>query len=100
MVNPSHVACLTSIIILKSKLTKYLNRLFCYTYKKEYDIFTHLLNCIRTINKFPMHRDDLKKMWICYECKSDFIFYSDVHFHKSDTGHSMLKKYNLFPSQL
>jgi hypothetical protein len=46
-----------------------------------------------------MHRDDLKKMWICYECKSDFIFYSDVHFHKSDTGHSMLKKYNLFPSQ-
>ncbi len=47
-----------------------------------------------------MHPDDLKMMWICYECKSDFIFYSDVDNHKSDTGHSMLEKYDLFSSHV
>jgi hypothetical protein len=46
-----------------------------------------------------MHPDDLKKMWICYRCKSDFIFYSDVDIHKSDTGHSTLEKYDLSSGQ-
>ena len=46
-----------------------------------------------------MHCDDLKKMWICYECRSDFIFYSDVDIHKNDTGHSKVEKYDLFSRQ-
>jgi hypothetical protein len=39
-----------------------------------------------------MHPDDLKVIWICYECKNAFIFHSDVDDHKKLTSHKLIEK--------
>jgi hypothetical protein len=39
-----------------------------------------------------MHPDDLKVIWICYECKKVFVFHSDVDDHKDLSGHKMVEK--------
>jgi hypothetical protein len=39
-----------------------------------------------------MHPDDLKAIWICYECKTVFIFHSDIEDHKDLSGHKMIEK--------
>jgi hypothetical protein len=35
-----------------------------------------------------MHPDDLKTMWVCCECRSNFLFHSDVEDHKKEFNHS------------
>jgi hypothetical protein len=42
-----------------------------------------------------MNNDDLKTIWICPECRSTFIFHSDVDEHKVHTGHLRIQKYGL-----
>jgi hypothetical protein len=47
-----------------------------------------------------MHPDDLNFLWTCHECKSSFIFQSDVDDHKENTGHSELSKFDLLSGKL
>jgi hypothetical protein len=35
-----------------------------------------------------MHPDDLKTMWMCCECRRNFLFHSDVEDHKKEFNHS------------
>jgi len=39
-----------------------------------------------------MYPDDLKAIWICHECRTVFIFHSDVDDHKDSIGHKMIEK--------
>jgi hypothetical protein len=39
-----------------------------------------------------MHPDDLKAIWICHECRTVFIFHSDVDDHKQLSSHKMIEK--------
>jgi hypothetical protein len=41
---------------------------------------------------YKMHPDDLKAIWICHECRTVFIFYSDVDDHNDLTGHRLIEK--------
>jgi hypothetical protein len=45
-----------------------------------------------SVNLDYMHQDDLKAIWICYECKMIFAFHSDINDHKDLTGHKMIEK--------
>jgi hypothetical protein len=45
------------------------------------------LRCI-----YKMHPDDLKAIWVCYECKMIFVFHSDIDDHKDLTGHKLIEK--------
>jgi hypothetical protein len=35
-----------------------------------------------------MHPEDLKTVWLCCECKRNFLFHSDVEDHKKQFNHS------------
>jgi hypothetical protein len=35
-----------------------------------------------------MHPDDLRTMWLCCECRRNFLFHSDVEDHKKEFNHS------------
>ncbi len=35
-----------------------------------------------------MHPDDLNTMWLCCECRRNFLFHSDVEDHKKEFNHS------------
>jgi hypothetical protein len=37
-----------------------------------------------------MHPRDLKTIWQCRECGRNFVFYSDVEFHKAEFNHSKM----------
>ena len=37
-----------------------------------------------------MHPEDLKTIWQCAECGRNFVFYSDVEFHKAEFNHSKM----------
>jgi hypothetical protein len=39
-----------------------------------------------------MRPDDLKAIWICYECKRGVVFHSDASDHEILTGHKLIKK--------
>jgi hypothetical protein len=39
-----------------------------------------------------MHPDDLKVIWMCYECKKVFVFHSDVWDHEDLTSHKSIGK--------
>jgi hypothetical protein len=39
-----------------------------------------------------MHPDDLKAIWICHECRTVFVFHSDIDDHTDLTGHKMIEK--------
>jgi hypothetical protein len=39
-----------------------------------------------------MRPDDLKAVWICYECKKAFVFHSDASDHEILTTHKLTKK--------
>jgi hypothetical protein len=39
-----------------------------------------------------MHPDDLKAIWICHECRTMFVFHSDIEDHKVLTGHKIIEK--------
>jgi hypothetical protein len=39
-----------------------------------------------------MHPDDLKVIWICYECKKVFVFHSGVKDHEDRTSHKSIEK--------
>jgi hypothetical protein len=39
-----------------------------------------------------MHPDDLKAIWICHECRTVFIFHSDVEDHKDLSRHKTIEK--------
>lgn len=47
-----------------------------------------------------MNYHDLKSLWICDICKSDFIFKSDVESHIAETGHNIINKYDLVSSMM
>jgi hypothetical protein len=42
-----------------------------------------------------MHPDDLKTMWLCCECKQNFLFHSDVEDHKKEFNHSRVMLCNI-----
>jgi hypothetical protein len=42
-----------------------------------------------------MHPDDLKTIWRCCECRRNFLFHSDVEYHKSEFNHSTVILYNI-----
>jgi hypothetical protein len=52
-----------------------------------------LLRCVK-----KMHPDDLKVIWICYECKKVFLFHSDVSDHEDSTSHKLIEKVMMVPS--
>jgi hypothetical protein len=39
-----------------------------------------------------MHPEDLKTIWFCHECRTVFIFHSDIDDHKDATGHKTIEK--------
>jgi hypothetical protein len=39
-----------------------------------------------------MHPDDLKAIWFCHECRTKFVFHSDIDDHKDSTGHKLIEK--------
>jgi hypothetical protein len=42
-----------------------------------------------------MHPDDLKTMWLCCECRRNFLFHSDVEDHKKEFNHSKVMLYTI-----
>jgi hypothetical protein len=42
-----------------------------------------------------MHPDDLNTMWLCCECKRNFLFHSDVEDHKREFNHSRVMLCNI-----
>ena len=42
-----------------------------------------------------MHPEDLKTVWLCCECKRNFLFHSDVEDHKRQFNHSKVMLCNL-----
>ncbi|HEY6756921.1 MAG TPA: hypothetical protein VI037_05980 [Nitrososphaera sp.] len=42
-----------------------------------------------------MHPDDLKTIWLCCECKRNFLFHSDVEDHKREFNHSRVMLCNI-----
>ena len=42
-----------------------------------------------------MHPDDLKTIWLCCECKRNFLFHSDVEDHKKEFNHSQVMLCNI-----
>ena len=47
-----------------------------------------------------MPQDDLKCIWICTECRTCFLFHSDVDDHSRDSGHLRINKYGLLSDKL
>jgi hypothetical protein len=45
-----------------------------------------------------MHPDDLKAIWICRECRTVFVFHSDVEDHKGLRGHNIIEKIMMISS--
>jgi hypothetical protein len=41
---------------------------------------------------YKMHPDDLKAIWICHECRTVFLFHSDIDDHKDLSGHKIIEK--------
>jgi hypothetical protein len=41
---------------------------------------------------YIMHPDDLKAIWICHECRTVFVFHSDIEDHKDLSGHKTIEK--------
>lgn len=42
-----------------------------------------------------MHPEDLKTVWLCCECKRNFLFHSDVEDHKRQFNHSKVMLCNI-----
>jgi len=42
-----------------------------------------------------MHPDDLKTMWLCCECRRNFLFHSDFEDHKKEFNHSRVMLCNI-----
>ena len=42
-----------------------------------------------------MHPDDLNTMWLCCECRRNFLFHSDVEDHKREFNHSRVVLYDI-----
>jgi hypothetical protein len=42
-----------------------------------------------------MHPDDLKTIWLCCECRRNFLFHSDVEDHKRQFNHSRVMLCNI-----
>jgi hypothetical protein len=52
----------------------------------------HILHREKERDTQTMHPDDLKAIWICHECRTVFIFHSDVEDHKDLSGHKTIEK--------
>jgi hypothetical protein len=42
----------------------------------------------------------LNSIWLCKECRANFLFYSDVEEHKERTGHYMIQEYEMSSGKL
>jgi hypothetical protein len=42
-----------------------------------------------------MHPEDLKTVWLCWECRRNFLFHSDVEDHKREFKHSKVMLCNI-----
>ena len=42
-----------------------------------------------------MHPDDLKTIWLCCECRRNFLFHSDVEDHRRQFNHSRVMLCNI-----
>jgi hypothetical protein len=47
---------------------------------------------------YRMHPDDLKAIWFCHECRTKFVFLSDIDDHKDSTGHKLIEKVMMISS--
>ena len=55
--------------------------------------FINIINKLSTSDASrKMHPDDLKVIWMCYECKKVFVFHSDVWDHEDLTSHKSIGK--------
>jgi hypothetical protein len=45
-----------------------------------------------------MHPEDLKTVWLCCECRRNFLFHSDVEDHKREFNHSKVMISNISES--
>jgi hypothetical protein len=45
-----------------------------------------------------MHPEDLKTVWLCCECRRNFLFHSDVEDHKRQFSHSKVMISNISES--
>jgi hypothetical protein len=45
-----------------------------------------------------MHPEDLKTVWLCCDCKRNFLFHSDVEDHKKQFNHSKVMICNISES--
>lgn len=42
----------------------------------------------------------LNSLWLCKECRANFLFYSDVEEHVERTGHSIIHEYEMSSGKL
>lgn len=42
----------------------------------------------------------LNSIWLCKECRANFLFYSDVEEHMERTGHSIIQEYEMSSGKL
>ena len=42
----------------------------------------------------------LNSIWLCKECKANFLFFSDVEEHMERTGHSIIQEYEMSSGKL
>ena len=47
-----------------------------------------------------MHPEDLHMLWVCYQCKSRFVFHSDADDHKLESGHLLIRKYDILSGKV
>jgi hypothetical protein len=66
----------------------------CLNKKYEDDwLINKFTNAIMLFHRYRhMHPDDLKAIWICHECRTIFVFHSDIDDHKNLTRHEKIEK--------
>jgi hypothetical protein len=42
-----------------------------------------------------MNPDDLRRVWVCYDCNECFVFQNDKDDHIAMTGHKQLQEYDI-----
>ena len=62
----------------------------------NYEIYVKPLNAlIASCDIKQMHPEDLKTVWLCCDCKRNFLFHSDVEDHKKQFNHARVMVCNI-----
>jgi hypothetical protein len=57
------------------------------------------MNQLCILQDIDMHPDDLKAIWICHECRTVFVFHTDIEDHKDLRGHKLIEKMMILPAE-